>query len=521
MKLYHHDLPRTAIMRGGPDANNALSMRCSWPDWEGPKVTADDDPDPAGYASCGMIVESLTHGDTRNHYCAPIKITEVDHRGTVTGVICYTGDTHCKAMNGEIVRMKLRDLWVPVDRLWAVRHAEEIAEGLEAGATCGCGSLELAHVYGGGFECAPCRIKRMEELTKSLKPEKKPKSAKKAAKKKVSSPSKKPSNTKGKRATTNETTLPPVQHSEEVKPDVMATPDAVEFWTLPDHRSSTVVHHWRKIGTDPHQKQFAASCGSKYQPASKQDRWAERPPYIACKKCIAADAKAAAEPPVQVVEPLDVKPDCDAWECFQPANINQSARPWEGMEVICRPDGGGWPLEKGIVRDGRGSMDSGWFRLVNSRYPNGIETHTQEVYPPGFVECLLPCCQGRTMKEIAAAEEPVKPDGQAREGTPGRIAHAALPFPENMYFSPSSIRHPQPLMKPCFCGARAFLHQDMMNQGKFDVVCSRAHNPQTGDCPYWPSSTLTFDKAATVAQWNARRDLFFAGETPPEEIAET
>ncbi len=62
------------------------------------------------------------------------------------------------------------------------------------------------------------------------------------------------------------------------------------------------------------------------------------------------------------------------------------------MEVTERPDGGGWPLEKGIVHEGRGSLDGGWFRLVNARHPDGIGCHTQEVYPPGFTGCTLPCC---------------------------------------------------------------------------------------------------------------------------------
>jgi len=93
-------------------------------------------------------------------------------------------------------------------------------------------------------------------------------------------------------------------------------------------------------------------------------------------------------PPSSASVPGSLEP----WECFHPVADDLSARPWLGMEVTSRPDGGGWPLEKGIVHEGRGGLDNGWFRLVNDRYPDGIGCHTQEVYPPGFTGCTLPCC---------------------------------------------------------------------------------------------------------------------------------
>lgn len=83
----------------------------------------------------------------------------------------------------------------------------------------------------------------------------------------------------------------------------------------------------------------------------------------------------------------------DAWGCGQPVISDQDAEPWLGCTVISRPDGGGWPLESGIVTaGGRGGLGNGWFLLVNDRYPHGLLTHTQEVYPPGFTGCELPCC---------------------------------------------------------------------------------------------------------------------------------
>lgn len=90
---------------------------------------------------------------------------------------------------------------------------------------------------------------------------------------------------------------------------------------------------------------------------------------------------------------MDCCASLEPWECFQPANKDQSARPWLGMVVTSRPDGGGWPLEKGIVTEGMGSLDDGWFEMVNERHPNGMLTHTQEVYPPEFSGCDLPCCR--------------------------------------------------------------------------------------------------------------------------------
>jgi hypothetical protein len=118
----------------------------------------------------------------------------------------------------------------------------------------------------------------------------------------------------------------------------------------------------------------------------------------------------------------------EPWECFQPVIGDQSARPWLGMEVTSRPDGGGWPLEKGIVHEGRGGLDKGWFRLVNDRHPDGIGTHTQEVYPPGFAGCTLPCCL-HNVKGVARRRMDVQ--SEANEGR-----YPPLPLPS---CSPSSF----------------------------------------------------------------------------------
>lgn len=182
MKVVFPKLPDAADNRF---AYNAKSIRCCWPDWEGPKVTAADDPDPAGFASCGSgTVFSITNNCDTWHYCAPFKIEKIYPNGTVEGVISYEGDTHCTAYNGERIRVPLDCLWPPTGKLWEKRYAEELAEGLATGATCQCGSLEIVSVYGGGFTCQPCHQRRHDELQAQLKPKKK-KTAKKAAKKKA------------------------------------------------------------------------------------------------------------------------------------------------------------------------------------------------------------------------------------------------------------------------------------------------------------------------------------------------
>lgn len=94
----------------------------------------------------------------------------------------------------------------------------------------------------------------------------------------------------------------------------------------------------------------------------------------------------------------------EPWGCEQPVIKDQDATPWLGQAVISRPDGGGWPLESGIVTEGgRGGLGNGWFLLVNDRYPTGILTHTQEVYPPGFQGCDLPCCAHLKQNEPCSA----------------------------------------------------------------------------------------------------------------------
>lgn len=84
----------------------------------------------------------------------------------------------------------------------------------------------------------------------------------------------------------------------------------------------------------------------------------------------------------------------DPWVCSYPSTRDNPvpASEWEGQTVIQRPDGGGFPLERGVVKIDPFALDPGSFRLVTARHPEGIGCHTQECYPPEFTGCTLPCC---------------------------------------------------------------------------------------------------------------------------------
>jgi hypothetical protein len=111
---------------------NEKSMRCCWPEWEGPKV----EDSIHGLCSVGQCcVFSETHNSTRYHYCAPCRIIEVTDTH-VRAVINYpdSAPPHCVEMNGEILRLDRWQVWPPVDELLKLRHEEERRE---AEVACG------------------------------------------------------------------------------------------------------------------------------------------------------------------------------------------------------------------------------------------------------------------------------------------------------------------------------------------------------------------------------------------------
>jgi len=101
------------------------SMRCCWPDWEGPRV----EDSVHGRCSVGAcIVHSETHGESRYFYMAPCRILEVDENlEWVRAVIDYPEGSAEWVMhhNGTIVKMDITEVWPPTNDLWALRDARE------------------------------------------------------------------------------------------------------------------------------------------------------------------------------------------------------------------------------------------------------------------------------------------------------------------------------------------------------------------------------------------------------------
>jgi hypothetical protein len=148
------------------------SMRCCWPDWEGPRV------EDSVHGRCSVhtcICHSITHNDTRYHYMAPCIIESISEDGnTIIAVVNYEPDSHCADMNGERLRLDITEVWPPTDELWELRHAEDLAEAKAAGTRCKCGG-EIASKYGGTFVCQPCQDARQKELDEAIKPKRKKK----------------------------------------------------------------------------------------------------------------------------------------------------------------------------------------------------------------------------------------------------------------------------------------------------------------------------------------------------------
>lgn len=141
------------ISQADRDARHWEGLRLCWPDWQGP-IVATDPADPAGYCSVA---------DCGQHYCAPCRILAVHDGGNRLDVeIAYPPGTvpWCLSDNGTKLTLRGSEIWVPVAMMWDQRHAADVAEAIAAGKTCACGSPP-AHVYGAGFECHPCREKRL------------------------------------------------------------------------------------------------------------------------------------------------------------------------------------------------------------------------------------------------------------------------------------------------------------------------------------------------------------------------
>lgn len=94
------------------------SLRCCWPEWDGPRA--------GGLCSVdGCIAYSLTHRGTRYHMSAPCRLLFQIDEWTWVAVVEYLGDTHCRCYTGELLRLDITDIWAPVAHLVAVRREGE------------------------------------------------------------------------------------------------------------------------------------------------------------------------------------------------------------------------------------------------------------------------------------------------------------------------------------------------------------------------------------------------------------
>jgi len=89
-----------------------------WPQWQGPEV--------GGLIEVGRCcVFSITHNDTRYHYCAPCRIREISEDGeTFIVEVQYRPDSTCADRNGEMLRLDVLEVWAPVAQLIAERHRQ-------------------------------------------------------------------------------------------------------------------------------------------------------------------------------------------------------------------------------------------------------------------------------------------------------------------------------------------------------------------------------------------------------------
>lgn len=111
---------------------NRESMRCCWPDWEGPRV----EDSIHGRCQVGQTCAyNLARGCTTYLYCVPLRIISVTADGnTIVGAIDYDETVHpgLADQNGELVLLDIWEVWPPVDLLWQLRHEQERLEKLES-----------------------------------------------------------------------------------------------------------------------------------------------------------------------------------------------------------------------------------------------------------------------------------------------------------------------------------------------------------------------------------------------------
>ncbi len=96
------------------------SMRCCWPEWEGPRV------EDSVHGHCqvhSLTAHSLKYGDRRYHYMAHCRIESISKDGqTIIAIVGYPEDRPDLAhLNGDRLQLDLSEVWPPVHLLRALR----------------------------------------------------------------------------------------------------------------------------------------------------------------------------------------------------------------------------------------------------------------------------------------------------------------------------------------------------------------------------------------------------------------
>lgn len=104
---------RRAVERERRLREHRESMKCCWPEWDGPVANGHGT---SAFCEVGdLLAYSLTHGQRRYHYTAPCRIESVSADGlTIIGVVEYSASSPCSHHNGERLRLDITEVWPPV-----------------------------------------------------------------------------------------------------------------------------------------------------------------------------------------------------------------------------------------------------------------------------------------------------------------------------------------------------------------------------------------------------------------------
>jgi hypothetical protein len=108
----------TALSEDGkryPLNAHLANIELCWPEWHGPE--------PGGFAEAHeLFAASVTHGDQRYHYMAPVRLLFEVEPDVWLAVVDYQPGACCWHLNGELLRLPLLNIWPPVRRLLSDRN---------------------------------------------------------------------------------------------------------------------------------------------------------------------------------------------------------------------------------------------------------------------------------------------------------------------------------------------------------------------------------------------------------------